>query len=91
MNPEVVVSLLSTAVAALFGALMFTMRQQREDWKTLYDQEYKAHEQTRLEGIAEAKQNTAAIQGLTGSLQEVVSYIQTLPRRSNDVELRERR
>lgn len=91
MNPEVVVSLLSTAVAALFGALMFTLRQQREDWKGLYDQEAKAHAETRLSAAADAKENTAAIRDLTTSLKETMAFIHKLPRRATDVPEDDRR
>lgn len=32
-----IISALSATIATLFGALMLSMRQSREDWKALYD------------------------------------------------------
>lgn len=37
MDPAILLTIFSGAIAALFGALLLSLRQQREDWKALYE------------------------------------------------------
>lgn len=77
MNPEVMVSVLSAAIAGLFGALMLSMRQQREDWKALYEAERTDHKETRKAAAEEGRNNAA-------SIQNIAKFLDDLPKRRDD-------
>jgi hypothetical protein len=79
MDPTVIVTMLSTAIAALFGALVYTMRQQRDDWKGLFEKERDSHDKTRETSATEARSNAEAIR-------ELADFIKSLPRRKTDAE-----
>lgn len=61
MDPTIttVIGIASTMVSALFGALLISLRQQREDWKALYEKEHAinevANEELRKQSATNAK------------------------------------
>lgn len=79
MDPAIatIVTIFSTAIAALFGALMISMRQQREDWKGLFESEKADHKATLQQASEQNQKNTQAVRDLADFLHE-------LPRRSGD-------
>jgi len=81
MDPAVIVAMLSSAVAALFGALVFTMRQQREDWKALYDKESEKHEETRKTASAEVREAMTAIREIRSLMGDLMARF---PKRRDD-------
>lgn len=79
MDPTIVslIAAFSSAIAALFGALMVSMRQQREDWKKLYDNEKVDHKETLKEASKQTQENARAVRDLA-------DFIHELPRRRED-------
>lgn len=77
MDPSALVAMMASAVAGLFGALMLTMRQQREDWKGLYTEERKEHNETRTKAAQDVRDNAETVRELTQVLKEI-------PRRRED-------
>lgn len=79
MDPTVasLVTMFSTAIAALFGALMYSMRQQSETWKKLYDTEKADHKVTLKEASSQTQENARAVRDLA-------EFIHELPRRKED-------
>lgn len=55
-----VISAASTIVAALFGALMFSMRQSREDWRGLYNQLFAKLEADQRDDAENSRKNSEA-------------------------------
>lgn len=86
-----IISAGSSIVAALFGALMLTMRQQREDWKGLYENEKADHKQDLKDAALEARENAKTYENLTGAVTSLASNVNQLfdmvaaiPRRESD-------
>lgn len=71
------ITVFSTAVAALFGALVLSLRQQREDWKGLFDQERAERKQALKEAADNTQENAQALRALA-------DFIHELPRRRED-------
>lgn len=79
MDPTVtsLAAIFSTAIAALFGALMISMRQQREDWKGLFENEKADHKETLKQASVQTQENSRAVR-------ELADFIHELPRRRED-------
>lgn len=77
MDPAAVIAILTSAVATLFGALLFQMRQQLADWKRLYELEVSKHDKTREAASADSRENAK-------SLRELADFLHELPRRRQD-------
>jgi hypothetical protein len=89
MDPTVVslVAIFSPAVAALFAAYTWAMKQSREDWKQLFLEERKDHKETREKASDNSAKNSAAYEKLA-------DFIEDLPRRRGDwdqISVRDRR
>lgn len=92
------ISAFSSAIAALFGALMLAMRQSREDWKALYLQEKQDHKESLKDAATEARENaktydnlTAAMTSLSGNvitmagnIDQLFDMVAAIPRRESD-------
>lgn len=79
MDPTVasLVTVFSTAIAALFGAFYTQVRRQAADWERLYREEKADHKDTLKAAATVGQQNSQAIH-------ELAEFIHELPRRRED-------
>lgn len=94
MDPNIVLTTLAAAIAALFGVLMALTKQYTSRLEKLYDNEVLEHKETRKTAAEEARENTAAINKLADSNAEILRLINDRLRRQDDwvgVERREGR
>lgn len=79
MDPTIVslVAIVSPMIAALFGAYTLAMRQSRQDWKGLYEQERSDHKETRKAASDDSLKNSE-------SIRELADFLHELPRRTDD-------
>lgn len=79
MNEREMIAALVAAISVLYGALHLALRQRIEDWKGLYENERKAHIETRTLILEELKENNAV-------MLEMTRVLKNIPRRKQDWE-----
>ncbi|MES4791837.1 MAG: hypothetical protein C4321_01575 [Chloroflexota bacterium] len=68
MNEGETIAALVAAISVLYGALHLALRQRIEDWKGLYENERKAHIETRTLILEELKENNVVLLEMTRKL-----------------------